>query len=372
MKLAFCLFKYYPFGGLERDFLRIAKTCQLRGHEIHVYVMQWQGEIPMGFNIHVIPVRSITNHGRSVKFANLLQTQLKKNNYDVVIGFNRMPGLDIYFAADPCYQVSALRKHGAWYRFMPRYRAYVALEKAVFAPEINTEILLLTPTEQANFIKCYNTQVARFHEIPPGIAPDRKLPADAKQIREQLRKELEIQSDQNLILMVGSDFKRKGVDRALSALASLPASLKNTRLIIIGKGNPKKYLRLAKRLGISEQVQFLGGRHDVLNFLLAADLLLHPAYQETAGMVLLEALAVSLPVLVTDNCGYAVHIERAQAGLLVPSPYKQEALNSKLLQMLTASERIIWRNNALAYLERVNLFGLSEKVADIIELLSHE
>ena len=44
MKVALCLFKYFPYGGLQRDFLRIAKELKARGHEIRVYVQSWQGE----------------------------------------------------------------------------------------------------------------------------------------------------------------------------------------------------------------------------------------------------------------------------------------------------------------------------------------
>ncbi|WP_255211100.1 hypothetical protein [Methylogaea oryzae] len=39
MKLAFALFKYFPYGGLQRDFIRIAGLCRDRGHEIHVYTL---------------------------------------------------------------------------------------------------------------------------------------------------------------------------------------------------------------------------------------------------------------------------------------------------------------------------------------------
>ncbi|HIF61158.1 MAG TPA: hypothetical protein EYQ26_17000 [Rhodospirillales bacterium] len=56
MKIAVCLYKYFPFGGLARDFLRIMTICHQRGYEIDVYVMEWQGEIPAGFNVHIIPV----------------------------------------------------------------------------------------------------------------------------------------------------------------------------------------------------------------------------------------------------------------------------------------------------------------------------
>ena len=46
MQLAFVLYKYFPFGGLQRDFMRIALECQQRGHQIRVYTLIWEGDIP--------------------------------------------------------------------------------------------------------------------------------------------------------------------------------------------------------------------------------------------------------------------------------------------------------------------------------------
>ena len=43
MQLAFVLYKYFPFGGLQRDFMRIALKCQARGHAIRVYTPIWEG-----------------------------------------------------------------------------------------------------------------------------------------------------------------------------------------------------------------------------------------------------------------------------------------------------------------------------------------
>ena len=76
MKLAFALFKYFPYGGLERDFLRIAKECQSRGHEISVYSFIWEGEVPDGFNLTLIPVKGFSNHQRISDFSQKLSQLL--------------------------------------------------------------------------------------------------------------------------------------------------------------------------------------------------------------------------------------------------------------------------------------------------------
>jgi UDP-glucose:(heptosyl)LPS alpha-1,3-glucosyltransferase len=137
--------------------------------------------------------------------------------------------------------------------------------------------------------------------------------------------------------------------------------------MVVGQDNYKPFKRQAKQLGITGNVEFLQGRSDIPRFLLGADLLIHPAYNENTGTVLLEALVAGLPVLVTDVCGYAHYIEEADAGLLVSSPFRQEALNDKLAFMLTSTERPKWQENALKFAETADIYSMPQRAADYIE-----
>jgi UDP-glucose:(heptosyl)LPS alpha-1,3-glucosyltransferase len=368
MQLAFCLFKYFPYGGLQRDFLRIALACQAHGHSIRVYTLEWQGEAPPGFEVQLVPVRAWRNHSRCSKFAAWVEADLARNPVDRVIGFNKMPGLDIYFAADPCFEEKAHTLRNPLYRLGSRYRHFAALERAVFAPEARTKILTISRAQQPSFERHYGTQPERFHLLPPGISPDRRAPADAPAIRAAFRAEFGLGEDHLLLLLIGSGFKTKGLDRCLKALAALPEALrKRTRLFVIGKDKPHPFQRQARLLGLSEQTIFLGGRDDVPRFLLGADLLIHPAYSENTGTVLLEALVAGLPVLVTDVCGYAHYIEAAEAGCLITSPFAQTALNEALAGMLTNPvARAHWSQNALVFSEHAELYGLHEKAVIVI------
>ncbi len=122
-------------------------------------------------------------------------------------------------------------------------------------------------------------------------------------------------------------FKTKGVDRSLKALAALPSELKKrTRLFVIGQDDPKVFQLQSATLGLGDNVQFLKGRSDIPRFLLGADLLIHPAYNENAGTVLLEALVAGLPVLVSAVCGYAHYIAEADSGLVLDEPFEQAAV----------------------------------------------
>lgn len=367
MKFAFCLIKYFAYGGLQRDFTRIANVCLDRGHEIDVYSALWQGDKLPGMNISVLPANGFTNHGQRESFIKNLTTHLATKRYNAVVGFNKLPGLHVYFAADPCFAEKAYSK-SFFYRMTQRSRSNLRLEQAVFGKESFTQILSISDRQKELYIKHYHTPLERFHILPPGIAKDRIVPPPPREKRNQMRSELGINENHRVILMVGTGYQRKGVDRAIIALSSLPPSLREkTRLLIIGDNKLKPYIKLAKKSGVSNHVVFLGGRTDVPRFLAISDILLHPARIENTGTVLIEAMASGLSVLATDGCGYGFHILNANAGMLIPSPFRQEMLNKMLADMLTSVKMTQWQQNGRKYVENSDVFSLPGKAADIIE-----
>ncbi len=368
MQLAFCLYKYFPYGGLQRDFLRIALACQARGHAVRVYTLSWDGEAPDGFEVVRVPVKALTNARRYGKFTAWVAADLRRRPAARVVGFNKMPGLDLYFAADPCYEDKARTLRNPFYRLSARYRHFAAYERAVFAPESRTEILMISQVQQPLFEKHYGTPPARFHLLPPGIALDRRAPPEAPQIRAEFRAEFGLADANLLLLQVGSGFKTKGLDRSLQALANLPDELRRrARLIAIGQDEPSAFLRLARTLGVERQVSILPGRGDIPRFLLGADLLVHPAYNENTGTVLLEALVAGLPVLCSAICGYAHYIDEAKGGRVIPEPFAQAAMDGLLREMLADREqRAAWQRNALAWAETADIYSNAERAADLI------
>jgi UDP-glucose:(heptosyl)LPS alpha-1,3-glucosyltransferase len=371
MKLAFCLFNYFPFGGLQRDFFHIAEVCRNRGHEIHVFTMKWEGEMPRDFAISLISAGGLTNHTRCRNFSKKVCDCLKKGGFDLAVGFNKMHCLDVYYAADPCYKARMQERKSILYRTGPRYRTYAALEKAVFERSSHTHILLIAPPEKAKFKAQYGTPDERFHSLPPGITGDRRLSDNAEEIRTTVRNECGVAGDEFMLLMVGSGFATKGLDRSLEAIAALPEKVRyKTKLFVIGKGKTTSFEKKAQTLTIADRLIFLGGRSDVPRFMVGADLLLHPARSENTGTVLIEAMASGLPVLATDICGYAFHVRDAGAGLLAPSPFRQQELNELLHRMITSPERAIWKRKGIEYVERNDFFSMPEKAADMIESIA--
>lgn len=369
MRIAFLLYKYFPYGGMQRDFLRLLQAVQQRGHACRVYCIGWQGEQPEEVELCLVPVSAASSHRRGERFAQWVRGDLAARPVDGVVGFNKLPGLDVYFAADPCYLDKALAERGWLYRRGARFRHFAAYERAVFGADSSTRILLISNTERRKYERHYHTPAARMYLLPPGVSPDRRRPDDAAQRRRVLRDSLGLDGDELVLLFLGSGFITKGLGRALRALASVRASHPDVRLrlLVVGQDKWRQFHHLARRLGVADAVSYLGGRDDVPDLLLAADLLVHPALAEAGGVVLLEALVAGLPVVVTDVCGYAHHVQAAGAGIVLPSPFSQQELDRAVLRNIDGVYRADCRHNALRYAAAADLYSMHVRGAELIE-----
>jgi len=366
MNLGFILFDYFPFGGLQRDCVIIAGHCVRLGHRVTILTRSWQGERPADVEVDVLGRKGWSNISRNRHFLKDVAALLPQRRFDGVAGFNKMPGLDVYYGADPCYEARIARTRPFWHRWLTRHHHYASLERSVFAPGAGTQILLIAPKEKEVYQKIYGTE-ERFHFLPPNAERRSFTESQRLEVREKIRRENHWSPDENIVLHVGSDFRRKGVDRAILALAALPELQRaKARLVILGKGDPGRFVRLAASSGVAERVHFLGGRLDAPDWMLGADVMIHPAYSENTGTTLVEALASGLPVLTTDVCGFAPHVEHAQAGLVLPSPFQQSDCNQSLAELLKPEANARCRANALHYAAHEDIYGCHERAAEII------
>ncbi len=363
-RLAFVVAVYADYGGMQRNLARIAAHCRRQGAVVTLITGAVRGGTPDGMPVIVLPVRALTNHGRNAAFAAAMTRHLAAHRYDCVVGFTKLPGLDVYYAADPCLAARTRQGYRRLLQWTPRMRGLLTQEHAVFAPGQATRILLPAPGQRDAYVAHYGTETHRFTLLPPGLDTARLAPtASAVQLRRRLLRPHE----HYLLLTVATAFHTKGVDRSIRALAALPAVLRaQTRLIVLGPGRVGRYRRLAGRLGVAQAVDFVGREEDVAAYYHAADLLSHPARVENTGTPLLEAMYCGLPVLASAECGYAPHVMAAQAGGITAVPFHQATFNRLCAQSLAADRRLTWGGNGRRYCNENELQGLVACAADAI------
>jgi UDP-glucose:(heptosyl)LPS alpha-1,3-glucosyltransferase len=368
MNLLFSLFNYFPHGGQQRNCLRIAQKCAESGHKVTLYTRTWDGPKPKEIKIITLGCKGWTNASRNQNYIKELIKEIDKGSFDGVIAFNKMPRLDLYFASDPCFKAKFQSANKWLSRLTKRYRLYSNWEKAVFEKGQKTQILLITDREIPLYQKFYKTEKERFHLLPPNIDKRQFTDKDKLNAYNTKRKELGLSTSSTILLMVGSSYHTKGVDRAIKGLAAISLiKEKKIHLVILGHGKAKKYKHLAKSLNVLELVHFLGGRNDVPEWMLAANLLIHPARNENTGTVLLEAMGNGLPLLVSAVCGYAFHVEKAKSGKIIPSPFSQKKFNELLQEMVDSPHLSNWSEKGLNYAATEDLYSCHDTAYKLIE-----
>jgi UDP-glucose:(heptosyl)LPS alpha-1,3-glucosyltransferase len=165
--------------------------------------------------------------------------------------------------------------------------------------------------------------------LRPSIDPARLRPdLRAASQRAAIRATLGLADDRATWLWVGAQAKVKGLDRAVAALQTAP----DTTLLVAGVGPDAAEAREAKHM-LGDRVRFLGFRDDIPELMAAADVLVHPSRLDVTGQVILEAIVNGLPAVVTGLCGFAEHVAKAGAGIVLPEPFAQHDLDAALARL---------------------------------------
>jgi UDP-glucose:(heptosyl)LPS alpha-1,3-glucosyltransferase len=168
--------------------------------------------------------------------------------------------------------------------------------------------------------------------ITPGVV----LPAAPTGAPEQgaARLQLGLPPGVRCLLLVGNDYRKKGLGTLLQVLRDLPADV-----VLAVVGNPGQipvFERRAQAEGVAGRVFFLGSLQDVAPAYRAADCLVHPTLEDTFAMVVLEAMAHGLPVVVSSAayCGISSLLSHGDDALLLDDPQDAAKLADTLQQVL--------------------------------------
>jgi glycosyltransferase involved in cell wall biosynthesis len=159
-----------------------------------------------------------------------------------------------------------------------------------------------------------------------------EYPKTKKECREEL-----LLVGKKIVLFVGRMDRQhyyKGVDILIRTANDLP----DVKFILIGDGEKRKdFQALAKNMGLQERLQFVGavGEANLIKYYRAADLLVLPSISSSEGFgyVILEAMALGLPVVTTTVTGSAEIIKRKEAGFLV-APNDPVVLKEAIKELL--------------------------------------
>ncbi|HEY1426195.1 MAG TPA: glycosyltransferase family 4 protein [Caulobacteraceae bacterium] len=361
-RIALVIFRLQPAGGLEQHALRLARILASRGAAVTLVTTRAPATPqPEGVRLELIAARGRSNHGRLAAFAADAAGDVA-GRFERTAVFHAAPGFDMIFCADPSRAApEGLRA------LLPRYRAYADLERAALAPEGATRMLTLSSAQRDAFLANHHVAQGRLTLLPPTVDRLRAAPPPSAADKAAARASLGLPPDAPVWLWIGLQPNTKGLDRALAALAAIPAA----RLVVGGLDPRTKagatMARLGDRLGVTARVAWLGFASEAAlgRAMAGVDLLVHPSRADVTGTVILEAMANGLPVVTTAVCGYGEHVAKAGAGIVLPEPYRPEAL-VEALASATPETLARWSAAAAAYAADPALFSGLDVAADLI------
>lgn len=324
-------------GGAERYSIALVEQLASR-HEIHVFAQEidhsWPG---VAYHRIAMPLRR-PRWVNQLWFA-FATWRATRRGFDVVHSHENSWHGDVQtvHVVPVRYNLfqgrTGARRALRWLKVVtsPRLLAYLLLERSRYAAHPGRLIVVTSDSLKAVMEQAYPASGPMIRVITPGIT----MPGVMTQTsRKDARTGLGLPTDGRCLLFVGNDYRKKGLEALLEALARLPGDV-----ILAVAGNSAhipSFRGQAADLKLVERVFFLGAIKNIGMAYEAADCLVHPTLEDTFAMVVLEAMAHGLPVVVSGpkHCGISGLLQPGVNAVVLDDPRNASALASAILQVL--------------------------------------
>lgn len=312
MKIAFVVHDYHRGGGHSRYVAELA--CRFaKEHEVHVFANRIDENNSPGIHFHAVPAWR----------ANALTTVL---TFALPATFQIGRRFDIIHSQGFCgFRGNVLTGHicnRAWHRALKKLEGGVTAREAVFNAVASTleysayrfarnRAVIAISKRVAGDLRQFYHCPAPIEVIHHGVDLQVFSTKNRELWRSEMRQQLGLKDDETVFLYVGD--LRKGAAQCIQALAQLDSG----QLVLVSRSRTDAYQRAAEQAGVRERVVFAGATDHVEKFYAASDAFLLPTPYDAFAMVVTEAMASGLPVIVSREAGASELIENRVNGLLL-------------------------------------------------------
>jgi len=373
MKIAIIRKKYVFHGGAETFSNNLIINLAKVGHEIHIFSIKWD-KPPQIKNVylHKVPVISFNSFLRDLSFAIMATLKVKNNNFDIVQSHDLSLYQDIYRAGDGCHiewlkqrwnRVGIFRKLSILLN--PYHWLILLLERIIFKGHKFKKIIAISEMVKNNIIEHYEVNEKDIFVIYNGVDLEKFHPKNKKLYREELRNLYGINEDEIVLLFVGSGFERKGLKFLIKSVENIKKPL---TVLVVGKGNKKKYAKMCK----NQRIIFCGPQKEIYKYYASADIFVFPTIYEPFGNVHLEALASGLPVITTKLSGASEIISHGINGFVVDTPENIDKISEYICLLMNEQVRTKISEEARKLAEKFSFEKYIKSIIDLYKSINKE
>jgi UDP-glucose:(heptosyl)LPS alpha-1,3-glucosyltransferase len=362
MNIAFCYESVLPArGGCETYIADLARRLRADRHEVHIYACRWDARaLSEGVQFHAIASTWAPRFVKPWLFGMRCLDAMSRRPHDVTIGFDKTWGQDVLYPQGGLHAASVehnLRKYmnpivrhfARWFKWFDiAHWSYSFLERRQYFGNLPSLVVVNSQMVREHFLRYYHIPPGQLHVVRSSIDPQRFPEQDRLKCRAQCREQYGIAPHEVVGLFAAMNYRLKGLEPLLHSIQRLlarPEFADNKpafRLMVVGNPRAKAYVNLARRLGVSDVVRFVGYCAEMRNAYFAADFLVHPTFYDPCSLVVLEALACGLPIITTHYNGASELMHASppqQEGYALRDPHDHQELSWCLAQMLDPGRR---------------------------------
>jgi UDP-glucose:(heptosyl)LPS alpha-1,3-glucosyltransferase len=334
LRIGFVLDRFTPSRGGESYFSRLAQELVHRGHEVHIFAMEVQDCRVAEVHCHRIPVVKYPPSLRLLSFLLNSARVLKGVDLDIIHGVGQTLSMNVlnpHGGVEKAYLkqefLSISNRFYYLYKFLRQYvflQHYLKIwiQKKQYLNAKVRKIIAISQMIKGDIIRHYGVPREKIVVVLNCVDLDRFHPRNRELYRNAKRMALGINENTLLLLFAGNNYRLKGLQPLLRALAILRQRVKDQpfRLLIAGRGQTGRYLRIARKLGVSDLTLFLGPVGEMEQLYGASDIYVHPTFYDSCSLTVLEALASGLPVITSRFNGAADAVISDKGGRIIRDP----------------------------------------------------
>ncbi|MBN2445268.1 MAG: glycosyltransferase family 4 protein [Phycisphaerae bacterium] len=338
-------------GGAETSTVEMAQALAGFGHEVTLVARAADTE---GHSLDSVQLHAVhaggTRVARAISFVRAAGEYCLRGQFDIIHAVTPCLSADIYQPRGGTY-VETVRRNIALessllrrvikridHRLNLRQRFLALVERELLSGDRRPYVASLSEYVRRQVIEQYAMPEAQVRVVFNAVSTVPLSDADTQAARQRLRENIGVAPDRPVVLFAAHNFKLKGLRELLPAFSRIGAYAdapgERPMLVVAGRGSSSTYARLGRRLGIAEDVSFIGATNESVAWFAAADVLAHPTWYDPCSRVVLEALCCGLPVVTTRLNGAAEVMRPDVHGVVVDSPRDIAALASALARCL--------------------------------------
>ena len=342
MKIALAVDVFPSRSGVTEAWLsQLASRLLRRGHQVHLLARLFTAAVPSGVHAHTAG-RAGSPAAREAH----LEAALGSLRADIVHGIGLGRSADVFTPAEPAGlegqgELSGGPRLAGLLKRLARRLFPLAVQpgRRAAPPPLDPRTLVVAPSTMVAGIygSCHQIPPEQLHVVYPGVDIKKYSPHVRPLRRDTTRRKLGVETDEFLVLWVGSDPYRKGLDTALRALRRLAAAERRVRLVAGGGLDCQARQKSARHLGAADRAIFVN-QSDLVPYYAAADAFILPSRHDPFSLTLLEAAACGLPSIASRADGASELVSDGVDGFLIESA-DDEALAARLVDLFDPSRR---------------------------------